>query len=177
MGSNDAKSIASATVRPLYIDGVWRAGSEQQVSEDFNPLTQEIYARVAQASAADVEEAIASAYRARDGWAKMLASNREAILLKAAEVMAARTEEIRDVLIDESGSTFGKAMFEVGYCVDLLRVAAGAVRQVGGDTLPMTMPGQIGMTIRQPLGVIAGIAPFNAPLLLAMKKVAYALAA
>jgi acyl-CoA reductase-like NAD-dependent aldehyde dehydrogenase len=176
MGSNDAKLVAT-TVRPLYIDGVWRAGSEQQVSEDFNPLTQEVYARVAQASASDVEEAIASAHRARGGWAAMLASQREAILLKAAEVLAERTDEIRDVLIEESGSIFGKAMFEVGYCIDLLRVAAGAVRQVGGDTLPMTMPGQIGMTIRQPLGVIAGIAPFNAPLLLALKKVAYALAA
>jgi acyl-CoA reductase-like NAD-dependent aldehyde dehydrogenase len=176
MGANDAKTI-DAAFRPLFIDGVWRAGSEAQTSDDLNPLNGELYARIAQASAADVDEAIAAAHRAREGWARTLASEREAILLKAADVLAARTEEIRNVLIEESGSIFGKAMFEVGYCIDLLRVAAGAVRQVLGETMPMTMPGQIGMTIRQPLGVIAGIAPFNAPLLLALKKVAFALAA
>jgi aldehyde dehydrogenase (NAD+) len=68
-------------------------------------------------------------------------------------------------------------MFEVMYCIDLLRSAAGDVRHIFGETLPHSAPGQIGMTVRQPLGVIAGIAPFNAPFLLAMKKVVLALAA
>lgn len=176
MSANDIKT-AVKEVSPLFIDGVWRPGSEQQVSEDFNPLTGEVYAFVAQASAQDVKDAIDAAYRARDGWRNKLASEKEAILIKAADVVAARTDELRDVIIDESGSVFGKAMFEISYCVDLLRVAAGLVRQVTGETLPMTVPGQLGMTIRQPLGVIAGIAPFNAPFLLAMKKVAFALAA
>jgi vanillin dehydrogenase len=58
-----------------------------------------------------------------------------------------------------------------------LRVAAGCIRQPHGDTFPASATGQIGMTIRQPLGVIAGIAPFNSPFLLAMKKIAFALAA
>lgn len=176
MSANDIKT-AVKEISPLFIDGVWRPGSEQQVSEDFNPLTGEVYAFVAQASAQDVKDAIDAAYRARDGWRNKLASEKEAILIKAADVVAARTDELRDVIIDESGSVFGKAMFEISYCVDLLRVAAGLVRQVTGETLPMTVPGQLGMTIRQPLGVIAGIAPFNAPFLLAMKKVAFALAA
>lgn len=176
MSANDIKT-AVKEISPLFIDGVWRPGSEQQVSEDFNPLTGEVYAFVAQASAQDVNDAIDAAYRAREGWRNMLASEKEAILIKAADVIAARTDELRDVIIEESGSVFGKAMFEISYCVDLLRVAAGLVRQVTGETLPMTMPGQLGMTIRQPLGVIAGIAPFNAPFLLAMKKVAFALAA
>ena len=68
-------------------------------------------------------------------------------------------------------------MFEVFYCIDLLRSAAGDARHIFGETLPHSMSGQIGMTVRQPLGVIAGIAPFNAPFLLAMKKVVLALAA
>jgi aldehyde dehydrogenase (NAD+) len=63
------------------------------------------------------------------------------------------------------------------YCIDLLRSAAGDARHIFGETLPHSASGQIGMTIRQPLGVIAGIAPFNAPFLLAMKKVVLALAA
>ncbi|OHE78850.1 MAG: phenylacetaldehyde dehydrogenase [Verrucomicrobia bacterium RIFCSPHIGHO2_12_FULL_41_10] len=161
---------------PLFINGVWRMGSEKEVAEDFNPMTGELYARVAQASASDVEDAIASAHRARKDWQKMLASEREAILLKAADVIIARTDEICDVLIDETGSIRSKAMFEISYCVNLLRTAAAMVLQVCGEMLPMTMPGQIGMTIRQPLGVIAGISPFNAPFILALKKVAFALA-
>src|ERR1700753_4137429 len=96
---------------------------------------------------------------------------------RPADILAAKVDEIREVLIDESGSTFGKAMFEVFYCIELLRSAAADARYIFGDTLPHTMNGQIGMTWRQPLGVIAGIAPFNAPFLLAMKKVALALAA
>src|SRR5271156_1255449 len=70
-----------------------------------------------------------------------------------------------------------KVGFEVGYCFDLLRTAASELRRSPGETMATTMPGQFGFTIRQPLGVIAGIAPFNAPFLLAMKKVVLALAA
>jgi vanillin dehydrogenase len=91
-------------------------------------------------------------------------------------VLIARTDEIRDVLVKESGSTAGKAMYEIAYGIDLLRIAAGSVRQVLGETMPMTMPGQISMTFRRPLGVVAGISPFNAPFLLAIKKLVPALA-
>ena len=99
------------------------------------------------------------------------------MFLRAADVLATKTKEIVDVLIQESGSVAGKAGFEVGYCFDLLRTAASELRRSPGETMATTMPGQFGFTIRQPLGVIAGIAPFNAPFLLAMKKVVLALAA
>ncbi len=161
----------------LFIDGKWVRSSRNSVVDDLNPSTGEIYARVQQAGPDETEQAIAAAHRARDTWGKSLASEREAVLLRAADVLVARTAEIRDVLINESGSTFGKAMFEVSYVIDLLRSAAGDVRHVFGETMPMTQPGQISLTLRRPLGVIAGIAPFNAPFLLAMKKVALALAA
>jgi aldehyde dehydrogenase (NAD+) len=121
--------------------------------------------------------AVEAAYRARESWGRVIASERAGILLRAADILAGKVDDIRDVLIEESGSTFGKSMFEVMYCIDLLRSAAGDVRHIFGETLPHSAPGQIGMTVRQPLGVIAGIAPFNAPFLLAMKKVVLALAA
>ncbi len=78
--------------------------------------------------------------------------------------------------IEECGSVFSKALWEIDYVIDALRVAAGDARHVIGETMPMTMPGQISMSVRKPLGVIAGIAPFNSPFLLSMKKIAYALA-
>ena len=161
----------------LYIDGKWAPASDGAMADDFNPATGALFARVAQAGRADALRAVEAAYRARESWGRTIVSERAAILLRAADVLAGRVEDIREVLIEESGSTFGKAMFEVFYCIDLLRSAAGDARHIFGETLPHSMSGQVGMTVRQPLGVIAGIAPFNAPFLLAMKKVVLALAA
>ena len=161
----------------LYIDGKWSGAADGAVADDFNPATGALFARVAQAGRADALRAVEAAYKARESWARMIVSERAAMLLRAADILATRVDEYREVLIDESGSTFGKSMFEVFYCIDLLRSAAGDARHIFGETLPHSMNGQVGMTIRQPLGVIGGIAPFNAPFLLAMKKVALALAA
>ena len=164
-------------VRPLYIDGQWRQGSEGAWAEDVNPATGAVFARIAQASAADVEDAIAAAYAARRTWGAMLAGQRATLLNKAADVIAARADEIRDLIIEENGSVFIKAPWEVGYAVEALRIAAGLAYLVGGQTFPTSQTGQLSMTVRQPLGVIGGIAPFNSPFLLTMKKVAFALAA
>lgn len=164
-------------VRPLYIDGRWRQGSEGVWAEDVNPATGAVFARIAQASAADVEDAIAAAYAARRTWGAMLAGQRATLLNKAADVIAARADEIRDLIIEENGSVFIKAPWEVGYAVEALRIAAGLAYLVGGQTFPTSQTGQLSMTVRQPLGVIGGIAPFNSPFLLTMKKVAFALAA
>jgi acyl-CoA reductase-like NAD-dependent aldehyde dehydrogenase len=167
----------SASIHPMYINGTWRQGGEGGVADDINPATGEVFARVAQASLEDVEDALGAAHGARLNWQKMLANEREALLHKAAELIATQANEIRDLLIEETGSVFMKAPWEVSYAVECLRVAAGCIRQPHGDTFPASATGQIGMTIRQPLGVIAGIAPFNSPFLLAMKKIAFALAA
>jgi acyl-CoA reductase-like NAD-dependent aldehyde dehydrogenase len=120
------------------------------VVDDLNPSTGKIYARVQQAGAEEVESAIASAYRARESWGGSLVAEREGSLFRAADILATRMQEIRDVLIDESGSTFGKSMFEVAYVIDLLRSSAGEVRHVFGETMPMSQPGQLSMTVRRP---------------------------
>lgn len=177
MNSASWEMIDGVPTYMLFIDGQWVRSSVNAVVDDFNPSTGKLYARLQQAGAEEVERAIAAAYRAKDSWGASLVAEREGVLFRAADILAAQVDEIRDVLIDESGSTFGKSMFEVGYVIDLLRSAAGDVRHVFGETMPVSQPGQLSMTVRRPLGVIAGIAPFNAPFLLAMKKVALALAA
>jgi aldehyde dehydrogenase (NAD+) len=128
-------------VRPLYIDGQWRQGSEGAWAEDLNPATGAVFARIAQASAADVEDAIAAAYAARRTWGAMLAGQRATLLNKAADVIAARADEIRDLIIEENGSVFIKAPWEVGYAVEALRIAAGLAYLVGGQTFPTSQTG------------------------------------
>lgn len=160
----------------LFIGGEWVASSTGTILDDMNPATGRVYARVHQASKADIDRAIGAAYAARIAWGNSLAKEREAILIKAADVLASRIQEVAEVLIDEAGSGFGKAMFEAGFVVNLLRSAAGECRRIFGETMPSDSPGLFSMSVRRPLGVIAGIAPFNFPFLLACKKVAMALA-
>ena len=136
-------------IHPMFINGAWREGSEGGLADDVNPATGAVFARIAQASLQDVEDAIAAADRARVPWQKMLANEREALLHKAAEIIASQANEIRDLIIEETGSVFMKAPWEVSYAVECLRVAAACVRQPHGDTFPASAAGQIGMTIRQ----------------------------
>ena len=161
----------------LYINGEWAVSSSGTLADDMNPATGEVYAKVHQASREDVDSAIAAAYRAKDAWGSTAPAQREAILIKAAAILEERISEFADVLIDEGGATFGKAMFETSFVITLLRSAAGECRRIFGETMPSDAPGVFSMSIRRPLGVIAGIAPFNFPFLLAMKKVCLALAA
>lgn len=160
----------------LYIDGQWKDTVSGKVMEDINPADGSVFATVHFAGDSEVEEAIAAAYRAQRSWAETTAMDREAILLRAADWMAAHMDEVAAVLMDESGSAFGKAYFEAGFAVDLFRTAAGECRRLFGE-VQQQIPGEISMIRRLPLGVVAGIAPFNFPLLLALKKVAFALAA
>lgn len=160
----------------LYIDGQWKDTVSGKVAEDINPADGSVFATVHFAGDSEVEEAIAAAYRAQRSWAETTVMDREAILLRAADWMAAHMDEVAAVLMDESGSAFGKAYFEAGFAVDLFRTAAGECRRLFGE-VQQQVPGEISMIRRLPLGVVAGIAPFNFPLLLALKKVAFALAA
>lgn len=160
-----------------YINGrAWKSDG-QPLHEVKNPFTGKVFARAHLATAADIDAALACAQEAQKSWGKTLASEREAVLLKAADIVERRRMEIAKVLIEEGGNVFGKAMFECDYIISTFRIAAGQARDVRGETMPADAPNRISMTIRQPLGVVVGIGPFNAPLLLNGKKLAPALAA
>src|ERR1700733_3890674 len=83
----------------LYINGAWTPGSAA-VTDDFNPATGALFARVAQASRADAVRAVEAAYRARESWGRVIASERAGILLRAADILAGKVDDIRDVLIE-----------------------------------------------------------------------------
>ena len=160
-----------------YIDGEYLETDDQKTIDSINPYNNKVLAKVRLASPANIQTALASAEKAQKSWGKTTAKEREAILIKAAEIAERRRPELAKALIDEGGNVYGKAMYEVDYIVSTFRIAAGQTRQIRGETMPAEDANRISMTYRIPLGVVVGIGPFNAPLILNSKKLAPAIAA
>ena len=160
----------------LFIDGKWTDARGGFTFDDFNPLDDSLYARVAKGSGNDIRDAIAAAKSAFSSYKETTPTERERWLLRVAELMEERQKELIDCLIDEIGSTIGKAMFEFGKGLAMVRAAAGMCRNVRGETIPSDVPGKFSMSIREPLGVVAVITPFNVPLIKTTRLVANALA-
>jgi acyl-CoA reductase-like NAD-dependent aldehyde dehydrogenase len=159
-----------------YIDGKAIAVSPSAMSDVLNPANQKPFARIFMGQAQHMRAAIDAAHAAKAAWGNSPAALREKILHRAADELEAATNDIVDLLIGEGGSTFGKAHFEIPFAANMLRSIAGEARRVQGDVFPSDVSGLISLAIRRPLGVVAGISPFNFPVVLALKKVAFALA-
>src|SRR5690348_222766 len=124
-------------------------------SDVVNPADQKRFARIFMGQEQHMRAAIDAAGAAKNAWGATLAAQREGILMRAADELERASEEMIELLIDEAGSTFGKAHFEVPFAANLVRTIAGEARRVRGDVFPSDIPGMISMAIRQPLGVIA----------------------
>ena len=159
-----------------YIDGKSIDVPTSAMSDVLNPANQKPFARIFMAQAQHMRAAIDAADAAKAAWGNSPAALREKILHRAADELEAATSQIVDLLIGEGGSTFGKAHFEVPFAANMLRSIAGEARRVQGDVFPSDVSGLLSLAIRRPLGVVAGISPFNFPVVLALKKVAFALA-
>ncbi len=159
-----------------FIGGEWADAQDGATFEDFNPLDDSIYAVAAKGSGDDIRKAIAAARAAFPAFKATTPTERERMLLRVAEIMEERQKEIIDILIDEIGSPVGKAMFEFNKGLAMTRAAAGMCRNVRGETIPSDRPDTISMSIREPLGVVAIITPFNVPLIKNTRLVANALA-
>src|SRR5580692_5893789 len=160
-----------------YINGAPIEVADSALAPVVNPANGQTVAKVFMAGPEHMAKAIDAAYAAKDKWGNTTPSERELILIRAADVLESMRMDVVNLLIEEGGATFGKSQFEVSYVVGVLRSAAGECRRILGHTIPCDIPGRFSMSIRRPLGVVAGIAPFNFPLILAVKKVAFALAA
>jgi len=159
-----------------YIDGKAIEVSSSAMADVLNPANQKPFARIFMGQEQHMRAAIDAAHAAKAAWGNSPAALREKILHRAADELEAATNEIVDLLIGEGGSTFGKAHFEIPFAANMLRSIAGEARRVQGDVFPSDVSGLLSLAIRRPLGVVAGISPFNFPVVLALKKVAFALA-
>jgi vanillin dehydrogenase len=159
----------------MYIDGKWVESVGGEYFNDLNPATGELWNEIPRGGRSDTRLAIEAAKAAQPSWASMPHPQRAAYLLKAAQILEDHLPEYAENLIDETGSWFGKAMFETGYSAGLIRAAAAAVYSLTGEILP-SETGKINMLVRQPLGVVGVISPWNFPLLLSLRGIIFAMA-
>ena len=159
----------------VFFGGDWHQVKNGRSFEVFNPASGEVCNQVADASLEDVKLAVSAASDAKAAWVGLAHNQRAAFLLKAADIMEERQQDFVSALVEEGGSWVGKAMFEAAYSAGAMRAAAAMVYQMGGEVLPSEY-GKISMTVRQPLGVVSVISPWNFPLLLSVRGFAVAMA-
>ena len=141
-----------------------------------NPVSGEVATRAAAASAEDAKAAADAAAKAFPKWSATGPNERRAKLNKAADLLEARSAQFATLMMAETGCTMGWGHFNVHFGALLLREAAAMTTQITGEVVPSDVPGMLAMATRQPVGVVLGIAPWNAPVILGVRSVAMPLA-
>jgi acyl-CoA reductase-like NAD-dependent aldehyde dehydrogenase len=159
-----------------FIGGQWTGAVGGETFEDKDPFTGDTVALVPAGGAEDARKAIEAAAAAFPAWSASAPAQRQAIFLKAADILESRRDEVVSVLARETGCTFGFGMFQMGFVPGLFRQAAAAPYQPIGEIIPSDQPGRLAMGMRKPVGVVGAIAPWNAALILSARSIAAPLA-
>ncbi|MGB3600248.1 MAG: aldehyde dehydrogenase [Marinomonas sp.] len=144
--------------------------------ERIDPVTGNVASTAAAATIDDVNRAVSSAHDAFKTWSKTTPNERRQRLLKAADIMESKSAEFAQLMLTETGSTTMWSGFNTMLSASLLREAAAITTQVGGEVIPSNKLGTLSMSVHKPKGVCVGIAPWNAPVILATRAVAMAIA-
>jgi vanillin dehydrogenase len=158
----------------MYIAGGWSAAS--RTFADTNPADGSVWAQVPDAGVAETRAAIEAANTAFPAWSALPFNTRAHHMLKVAEIFEKRKMEIVDALAAEGGGWFGKGMFETGYVPEIFHAAAAANYAATGEVLPSEY-GKVSMAVRRPMGVVTVISPWNFPVLLTARGLAFPIAA
>ncbi len=160
----------------LLSGGESHTATNEAMFERRNPATGDVATRAAAAQLADVDRAIDAAQRAFPAWAAMLPGARRALLQKAADVMESHRADFVARGVAEAGGAPVWYQFNVTLAANMLREAASMTTQISGEVIPSDLPGSLAMGVRQPCGVVVGIAPWNAPVILGTRALAMPLA-
>ncbi|RQO45066.1 salicylaldehyde dehydrogenase [Variovorax sp. KBW07] len=160
----------------MFIDGERRAATGGATFERRNPLDGKVATRAPAGTPADAVAAVDAAQRAFAEWSQTGPGARRALLLKAAHALEARADAFVQAMARETGASALWAGFNVHLAAGILTEAASLTTQISGEVIPSDVPGSLAMGVRQAAGVVVGIAPWNAPVILATRAIATPLA-
>jgi vanillin dehydrogenase len=160
----------------MLINGLAVTAERGATFERRNPLDGSLATRAPAATPADAVAACDAAAEAFKTWSLTGPGERRALLLKAADALQAKTPKFIEAVSAETGATGMWGGFNVMLAAGMLREAAALTTQIGGEVIPSDVPGSLAMGVRQPAGVVLGIAPWNAPVILGVRAIATPLA-
>ncbi len=160
----------------MLIGGQFAGATGGATFERRNPLDGQVATRAPAATADDARAAVDAAAKAFPAWAAMGPGERRALLMKASAAIEAKGEAFAAAMAAETGASGIWAGFNVHLAADMFLEAASLTTQISGQVIPSNVPGSLAMAVRQPAGVVVGIAPWNAPIILAVRAIATPLA-
>ncbi len=161
----------------LYIDGAWVDANNGATMGVFNPATKEELVAIPNAGAAETRRAIEAADTAFTTWRNVVAKERSSILKRWFSLIMANQEDLAQLMTAEQGKPLAESRGEVAYGAAFVEWFAEEGRRIYGDTISANNPNQRIITLKQPIGVVAAITPWNFPIAMITRKVAPALAA
>jgi acyl-CoA reductase-like NAD-dependent aldehyde dehydrogenase len=160
----------------LLIGGTWRNADCNATFMRQGPLAGTSATVAAAAAVSDANQAAYAAAAALPGWSSLGPNARREALFRAANALDSRAAPIADAMQRETGATPGWSGFNLKLACGMIREAAALTTQIGGDLIPSDKPGCVAMAVREPAGVVLGIAPWNAPVILGVRAIAMPLA-
>jgi len=160
-----------------YVDGAWADADSGETFPVLNPATGETIAEVPRMGAAETRRAIEAAAKVLPGWSGLLARERSKILRRFAELMLENREDLAVLMTLEQGKPLAESRAEIDYAASFFEWFAEEAKRVYGDTIPAPLPDRRILVLKQPVGVAAGITPWNFPSAMITRKSAPALAA
>jgi len=160
----------------LLIDNAEAKAAGGATFDRLNPMTGEVASRAAASGVDDAKRAVDAAAAAFPAWSETGPGARRALLNKAADLLEAAGPKFAPIMGAETGATAMWAGFNCMLAAGMIREAAAMTTQISGEIIPSNVPGSLAMGYRQPVGVVAGIAPWNAPVILGVRAIAMPLA-
>ena len=166
-------------LRSMFVDGQWVESASGQTMETTNPATGEVLAQVPRSGAEDVDRAVRAARRALEGpWSRFTPADRQLILIRLADLFEEHWDELSLSDTLDMGKPLMRARADKGRVAGMLRYYAGMATSLDGRTIANSQPGQLlSYTVKEPIGVVGGIIPWNAPVAGTVWKIGPALAA
>ena len=163
--------------RQAYVDGAWVDSDSGETFPVVNPATAEVIAEVPRMGAAETHRALAAAERSLPEWRARTAKDRARVLRKLADLMLEHEDDLARLMVTEQGKPLAEARVEVQYAASFYEWFGEEAKRVYGDTIPTYLPDRRVVVLKQPIGVSAGITPWNFPAAMPTRKCAPALAA